>query len=193
MFLIFAIFIMRIFIAVEYNIRDRLRQIQQEILDKVNTNKTYLKIVNPDNMHFTLSFLGEMTESQLEKIKKVISELKFNRIPIVYNSIGVFPSTNYVKVIWVGIDKQGSETLKQLHTLIYQKLNEIGIKTDNRFVPHLTIFRVKNKIPNIYEICNHYNGQVFGQDLIDKFYIKKSDLTPDGPIYSNLVTINALN
>ncbi|MDR4512102.1 MAG: RNA 2',3'-cyclic phosphodiesterase [Nitrososphaeraceae archaeon] len=184
---------MRIFIAVDCNIRDRLRQIQQEILDKVNTNKTYLNIVNPDNMHFTLSFLGEMTESQLEKIKKVISEIKFNRIPIIYNNIGVFPSINYVKVIWVGIDNQGSEILKQLHTLVYQKLNDIGIKTDNRFAPHLTIFRVKNKIPNIDKICNHYNGQTFGQDLIDKFYIKKSDLTPNGPIYSNLLTINALN
>lgn len=184
---------MRVFIAVDCNIRDKLRAVQQEIVDKVTENKNNLNIVSPNNMHFTLSFLGEITESQLENVKRVISEIRFSKIPISYNSIGVFPSTNFVKVIWVGIDNQGSEFLKQIHGMIYQKLKQTGIKTDNRFVPHLTIFRVKRRIPNIVEICNNFNGQVFGHDIIDKLFIKSSDLTPDGPIYSNLLTVNALN
>jgi 2'-5' RNA ligase len=193
MFSTFALSIMRTFIAVECNIRDRLRDLQQEIIDKVYVNKNNLNLVSPNNMHFTLSFLGEIKESQLERIKKVISEIKFKKIHVSYNGIGVFPSIKFVKVIWVGIDNEGSKALNQLHNLVYQKLEQIGIKTDERFVPHLTIIRVKTNLPNIDEICKKYNKEEFGRDLIDKLYVKKSDLTPNGPIYSNLLTIDAIN
>ena len=184
---------MRTFIAVDCEIKDRFREIQQEILDQVIANKNYLKPVDVNNLHFTLFFLGEINDSQLEKVKKEISQLKFEKIILVYSGIGVFPSIKFPKVLWIGIDKEGTKDLVKIFNVINEKMKQLGFKTDNKFVPHLTIFRVKTKIQNIQEICKKYENVKFGQDTIDKIYLKNSDIKPTGPIYSNLVTVYAIN
>lgn len=184
---------MRTFIAVDCEIKDKLREIQQEVLDQVIANKNYLKPVDVNNLHFTLFFLGEINESQLGEVKKEISQIKFEKTVLVYRGIGVFPSIKFPKIIWIGIDEEGTRDLVNIFNVINEKMKQIGFKTDNKFVPHLTIFRVKTKIQNITEICKKYEGVKFGQDTIDKIYLKKSDIRPTGPIYSNLETVYAIN
>ena len=184
---------MRTFIAVDCEIKDRFREIQQDVLDQVIANKNYLKPVDVNNLHFTLFFLGEINDSQLEEIKKEISQIKFEKIILAYSGIGVFPSIKFPKILWIGIDEDGTKDLVKIFNVINEKMKQLGFKTDNKFVPHLTIFRVKTKIQNIQEICKKYENVKFGQDTIDKIYLKKSDMRPTGPIYSNLLTVYAVN
>lgn len=184
---------MRTFIAVDCEIKDRFREIQQEVLDQIIANKNYLKPVDVNNLHFTLFFLGEINDSQVEEVKKEITQIKFEKTILVYTGIGVFPSVKFPKIIWIGIDEEGTKHLVKIFNMINEKMRQFGFKTDNKFVPHLTIFRVKTKIQNIKEICKKYEGMKFGQDIIDKINLKKSDIRPTGPIYSNLLTVYATN
>jgi 2'-5' RNA ligase len=38
---------------------------------------------------------------------------------------------------------------------------------------------------------SRYQGRTFDTDLVDRVHLKKSDLTPSGPVYSNIYTVEA--
>jgi len=57
----------------------------------------------------------------------------------------------------------------------------------------MTIFRVKSAPVKISDISARYEGKNFGSDFVEKVHLKKSDLTPSGPIYSNIYTVEAKN
>ena len=184
---------MRTFIAAECDRKDRFKEVQQEILDQIIANKNYIKAVDVNNLHFTLFFLGEISQSQLEEVTEKISQIKFEKITLVYTGIGAFPSLKFPKILWIGIDQEGTKNLVKLFNIINQNMTQIGFRTENNFVPHLTLFRIKTKVQNIEEIYKKFEYMDFGEDTVDRIYLKKSDTRPTGPIYSNLLTVYAVN
>ncbi|MEK6868809.1 MAG: RNA 2',3'-cyclic phosphodiesterase, partial [Nanoarchaeota archaeon] len=92
---------MRLFIAIEIpeEIKSYLAEIQQEIAD----SKNKIRLVNKDNMHLTLKFLGEVQPDNLEDIKNNLKKITFKPFSVVLDNIGVFPSDNYIRVVWVGL------------------------------------------------------------------------------------------
>ena len=72
-------------------------------------------------------------------------------------------------------------------------MEQIGFKPDKQFKPHLTLFRVKRPIGNIEEYLSKHHDLIGGSELIDKVHLKKSELFPSGPVYSNLSTVFATN
>ncbi|MFB3114287.1 MAG: 2'-5' RNA ligase family protein, partial [Nitrosopumilaceae archaeon] len=62
---------------------------------------------------------------------------------------------------------------------------------DKPFQPHVTIFRIKNKIGNISDKLKRYSTTKFGIQKISEIKFKQSVLTPDGPNYSDLQVIKA--
>ena len=72
-------------------------------------------------------------------------------------------------------------------------MEQIGFKPDKQFKPHLTLFRVKRPIGNIEEYLGKHSDLIGGSEIIDKIHIKKSELFPSGPVYSNILTVFATN
>jgi 2'-5' RNA ligase len=152
-----------------------------------------IKIVEPKNIHITIKFLGDtnikLIEEIYDKIKYSVKEIK--PFDITLKGTGVFPDTNYIKVIWVGI-KNGI-LLEEISNKIEENLNKIGIEKEKRkFSAHLTIARVKsakNK-DKILKIIEKYKNYHFGKINVNSIILKKSELTPKGPIYTNIKNIN---
>ena len=184
---------MRTFIAVDCNNKEKISNLQQNILRSFTSFNDLLRPVNIENLHFTLFFFGEIGSKQLESIINKMKEIVFENFEINYRKIGAFPSFKYPKVIWIGIDDQSERKLNSLFDLVKFKMEQIGFKPDKRFKPHLTIFRIKRPIANIEQYLNKYNNDVSidFSDIIDKIHIKKSELFSSGPIYSNILTIYA--
>jgi 2'-5' RNA ligase len=72
---------------------------------------------------------------------------------------------------------------------------EIGFQS-KPFTPHMTIFRIRRgrnlKLGrSSRSILSKYNDKTFGDDIVNKVHLKRSDLTPAGPIYSDMFTVNA--
>jgi len=67
----------------------------------------------------------------------------------------------------------------------------LGFRNDKPFKPHATIFRVKNKIGNISNELKEYELHTFGIQKVYEIKFKKSVLTSDGPIYSDLQVVKA--
>ncbi len=182
---------MRTFIAVDCNNKEKIYTLQQDILNYLPNFHNILRPVKFENLHFTLFFLGEIENNQIDLIRNKLNEIEFEQFEVNYSQLGVFPSFKYPKVIWIGVDHISEQKLVSLYELVKIKMDQIGFKADKYFKPHLTIFRVKNIETNMEQYLNRYknDANIDFSDIIDKIQFKKSELLSTGPIYSNILTI----
>jgi len=175
---------MRTFVAIEVSdkyVLNSIHKIQSELNIKA-------KPVELHNMHFTVQFLGEVSEEMIGKISDALNSIEFSAFSISFASIGVFPKPNFPRVIWIGTN-DGVNELEKLAEMIRSKLSDIGFSPDKKFKPHVTIFRVKNKIEDLPSKLEKFSSCSFGKQLISEIKLKKSELTYQGPIYTDLLVV----
>jgi RNA 2',3'-cyclic 3'-phosphodiesterase len=180
----------RAFIAVDVSNKNGIENLQQELLRSIKWSPREVKPVEKQNFHFTLIFLSTVDLDTIDKIKAKLLELQFKPIKVVYSGLGGFPSSDFARVIWIGVDEKGGKDLVSLAELVISKMAEIGFES-KPFTPHLTIFRIKSKNLKLNTIISKYNHKTFGSDVISKIHLKKSDLTPAGPVYHDIFTVYA--
>lgn len=178
---------MRTFVAVEITNESILNSIKKFQADF----DIQAKPVDLQNMHFTLQFLGEISESSNEEIQKALSSLEFQSFELSFRGVGAFPKPKFPRVIWIGTDKVGGENLKKLADKVESALTPLGFKCDKPFKPHVTIFRIKSKIGDITKDLEKFQNMEFGVQTVSQIKFKKSTLTPKGPIYSDLLEVDA--
>ena len=181
---------MRTFVAVDAS-STAVVSIQNEIQSTAGWNLKDVKPVDPQNIHFTLMFIGELSDHQLEKTKEKLAEVQFEPFTLNYKGIGAFPSPGTARVVWVGVDEQGGQKLTTLAQDVTARMTELGFRSDKPFSPHMTLFRAKRGPISLHNISSKYEGRLFGSDQIDRVHLKRSELTPSGPIYSNIYTLQA--
>lgn len=177
---------MRTFVAIEVANQDAIRNMLEFQKMMLNSGLK-AKPVGVNQLHFTLIFLGEINEVMLDSIKSKLVDMKFDPIKVTYTGVGAFPSSKSPRVIWIGVDDASAPRLIQIAKEVETRLGTLGFRSDKPFTPHITLFRVKDGIkdPSIME----HKEKVFGNDLLNEVKIKKSDLMPNGPVYSDLFTI----
>ena len=178
---------MRAFIAVEIQddtILDAIAKIQSDFKIKATA-------VNKKNMHFTLLFLGEVSEETVSSIKEALGTISFKRFDVEFTHVGAFPNSRSPRVIWIGVDDQSSRQLVDLASQVEKKLAPLGFRPDKPFKPHLTIFRVKNRIDDISGTIERFKKVDLGKYTMTELKLKQSVLTPSGPVYSDLQVVLA--
>jgi 2'-5' RNA ligase len=187
----------RAFLAFELNDEETIEKIEN-FLRRLKQNQPKLKSVKPENLHLTVKFLGNIPETRAPKIYKVINQginqsvFQGKTYSFSLEGVGQF---NKYSVIWVKL-KGDVSFLQKIKTktenLLYKDLN---IARDKRAIlkPHLTIGRLKKERIN-YKTFDVFKNLIydnkhleFGPFDIEEIKLKKSDLTPTGPIYSDLV------
>ena len=181
----------RVFVAADIHRKNEIRRIQEDLLTYLNLENKYLKLVRPENFHFTLVFFGEVDNSILDKIVTKIAEIEFKSFEINFGTIGSFPNNNQAKVVWIGLDEKTKDAFYQLSVLVMSKLEELELKVEKEIekeiIPHITLFRTKKvslslKLPGVKS-----NFSI--NDKIDTISVKKSMITPQGPIYENIISV----
>lgn len=177
---------MRSFIAV--NLSEELIPTVVDMQTHITEGK--IKFVEPENLHFTLKFLGDITEKKASDVTASLREIcsAFTPFPITLKRVGAFPSLDYMKVIWVGVE---SEKFFSLSRLVDSGMGKLGFKQERDLVPHLTIGRVKfpgNKAVLKTQV-EALAGAEVGDMLVDTIRLKKSELTKKGPIYTDIEEI----
>lgn len=183
----------RAFIALDVSNTIGIEKLQEELAYDAGWGRKEASPVKSHNLHFTLIFLGDINLDSISKIRNKLSELQFEAIRITFTGIGGFPNTNFVRVVWVGVDPEGCKKLARLSEEVVTKMSELGFRQDKPFSPHLTIFRLKGRNLKLgTELLYKYGKKDFGWYVGDKIHLKRSDLTPSGPIYSNIFTVNSV-
>jgi len=175
---------MRCFIAIDLpaDVKKEISKVQNEIL-KISDVK--MKIVETENLHLTLRFLGEMDDSQVNQIKEVLKGLKFKKFEGTLNQIGIFPTPSFIRVIWIGLEP--STLIKEIHSKIDEELSKLKIKKEKQFESHITLSRVKfvkDKDALITELKGIKLPKISFK--VEDFVLKKSTLTGQGPIYEDV-------
>jgi len=141
------------------------------------------KFTDIETLHLTLKFLGEIEPQKVEEVKKRLKEIKFPAFEVKLGRVGAFPSNyrGYIRVIWVeligayNLQKQIDEVLKDI------------FQPEFRFMGHITLARVKSVGDK--KALIDYLSHIKPKDLkfkVDKFFLKKSTLESEGPVYGDL-------
>ena len=176
----------RSFLAIELeeDLVPKILDVQKEF-KKTNAN---IKYVPSENMHFTLKFFGnvdgEMIEDISDSVERVIKN--YTSFDLNIKNCGCFPNKDVIKVLWLGLE-EGSP-IKSLQKDLDKEFKKHGFKKERNFISHLTIGRVKSP-KNKKEIRNTIEKSEdieIGQMTVSKICLKKSTLTPQGPIYEDI-------
>ena len=174
---------MRCFLSVDLdkNLENRVAEIQK----KIEVLGTDVNFVKPENLHFTIKFLGQIDKNEVEVIKKSLKiclkgESRFN---IKICGIGYFGNPGHIRTLWLCI-KEGENAL----TKLIKNVNENVKFGEVERTPHLTIGRVKygeQRQILLDFICNNKNVNI-GEMIVNEVKLKVSTLTKNGPIYNDL-------
>jgi 2'-5' RNA ligase len=184
---------MRLFIALELEpaVREWLRLIQEQL--RRDLEARWIRWVQPDNIHLTLKFLGEVEGGKVKGIAEALEAEASRHGPCAFSvaGVGAFPNPERARVVWVGMrDSAGS--LAALHKGIESALDGMGFEREGRrFTPHLTLGRVRDglgrealarltetlKTPPGSEPLASSSGQVI---------LVQSELRPEGAVYATL-------
>jgi 2'-5' RNA ligase len=178
--------VVRSFIAVELapELLSSVLGLQREIL----ATGADMKGVEPENIHFTLKFLGEIPKSTVDAVIECMNRLDFKSFEIEVAGVGCFPTNRNPRVVWIGV-ASGLENFASLAKQLEKCLIGIGFKPEReRFTAHLTIGRVRsgrNKSELLKKLGEVLNAEI-GRMTVNSIKLKKSTLTPKGPVYTTL-------
>ncbi|MBS3051004.1 MAG: RNA 2',3'-cyclic phosphodiesterase [Candidatus Aenigmarchaeota archaeon] len=179
---------MRCFIAADLDptLRQKVVELQKELVG------LDAKLAKPENLHFTLKFIGEASEGTVNKVKDLLGKLvaEWEPFEIGISSIGVFPSEKFIRIVWIGAkphSPKGTEpSLFNLQSAINQALAELFKK--EKPSPHLTIARIRSQkyIDEIIKFAKKHENTWIGNMRIDRIKLKKSTATNKGPVYEDV-------
>lgn len=176
----------RSFLAIELDedLVPKILDVQKEF-KKTDAN---IKYVNSRNMHFTLKFFGNIDLDMAEDIGSAVEKVikNYSSFDLNIRNCGCFPNKKVIKVLWLGLE-EGSPIIN-LQKDLDKEFGKLGFKKERNFISHLTIGRVKspkNK-KEIRETIDKLENIEIGQMRVSKISLKKSTLTPQGPIYDDI-------
>ncbi len=176
----------RSFLAIELDeeLVPKILDVQKEF-KKTNTN---IKYVPSQNMHFTLKFFGNIDLDMVEDISSAVEKVikNYSTFELNIKKCGCFPNKKVINVLWLGLE-EGSP-IKGLQKDLDKEFRKLGFKKEKNFISHLTIGRVKspkNK-KEIRETIEKLEEIEIGQRTVSRICLKKSTLTPQGPIYEDI-------
>ena len=182
---------MRVFIAIDIDeqIRKALGNLQNELRSKVDIKKSDVKWVNPDNIHLTLKFLGEIKDQEAVDVCNITKEVasRHESFELALETVGHFGGRS-ARVLWIGTG-QNSDNLLQLQSDLEEQLASAGWPKETRkFSGHLTLCRVRNSKAGVKlaQMTEGYKDFKLGTIWADSVSVYQSQLTPKGPVYTVL-------
>lgn len=174
---------MRLFIAIDFNeLKDYFIEMQQQLPKNAKLSLT-------KSFHITLKFLGEVQPDEAETIINILKNIKFQEFSIFLDSIGIFPTEDYIRVVWVSIKPE--DKILELQKGIDDSLIKL-FKKEKDFKAHITLARVKYPEDKKAFIQQIKNIKVENKKIeVKDFRLVKSTLTPKGAIYEDLAIFNS--
>ncbi|MBN1201212.1 MAG: RNA 2',3'-cyclic phosphodiesterase [Anaerolineae bacterium] len=185
---------LRLFIAIELppNVLSLLSGIQTQIKERVPPRT--VRWVNPDGIHLTLKFLGDVPAIRQHTLEQALIDVtrSHTAFELAAGGLGCFPNTRRPRVVWVGVQEQ-TGALHALRDAIEAHFSPLGFPTEQRpFNPHLTLGRVRREATkhNTAELGTLVANIPPGDTQrwrADAVSLIRSQLKPTGAVYTELV------
>lgn len=185
----------RSFIAIELpqNVKTGLAKLLSEL---GKTRHPFVKWVNPESIHLTLKFLGNIPFKQVAEINRLMEEAVQGTLPfhLEVSELGAFPNLKRPRVLWISI-KGEIDTLLSLQQSIDSALAPLGFAEEKRpFTPHLTLARLRERTSpaerKIFaELVMSTNFESSYPLEVKTISLMRSQLLPEGAIYTRLFAL----
>ena len=167
-----------------------------------------LRFVDPEQTHVTLKFLGEIDDGDVDDGderdeesdtptlddviaagERAIETADIDPFECAVHGFGVFPSLDYISVVWAGI-ADGSAELTALHDALEAETTAIGVDPeDHAFTPHVTLARMNDARGKalVQEVVRERDPEI-GRFEVNEVRLLSSTLTSEGPVYETIAT-----
>lgn len=180
---------MRTFVAVDLDgLADAVARVQEPF------QAPGLTPVDPAQAHVTLKFLGEVDPDRLdavcEALERAVDDAGVEPFTAAFGGYGVFPSLDYVSVVWLGV-RDGGEELTRLHEAIETRTTALGFDPEEHtFTPHVTLARMNDARSKgaVREAVTERDPDV-GSLRVEEVQLKESVLTDGGPEYETVAAV----
>jgi RNA 2',3'-cyclic 3'-phosphodiesterase len=182
----------RSFVAIELpdEARKGLARLRSEL---ERHDHRFVKWVDPDGIHLTLKFLGNIPFRRVAEITAAMEQSARGISPfhLEISGLGVFPNLKQVRVFWVGIGGE-LDKLSRLQQTVDAALAALGFDREERpFVPHLTLARIRqgaspSERRSFGELVDSAIFEDKYQIGVESVSLMKSQLTPAGALYTRL-------
>lgn len=158
-----------------------------EALQEPLSGLSGIRCVDPEQAHVTITFLGggdHDLDALSAAIESAIDEAETGSFDTTIESVGAFPSTEYIRVIWAGIEA-GAAELSALHRHVESKTTALGYDEErHEFAPHITLARMEHGAEKVtVQRFLEDSTPEIGPIHIEELRLKESTLTDDGPEY----------
>jgi 2'-5' RNA ligase len=175
----------RVFTAIDIpdEIKGRVYD-RMEDLRRVGT----IRFVDTESLHITLNFFGDLNKIQLAHVIKALNNLNETRFPVSLGGFDFFGGRR-PEVIFIGV-MEGAEDIRSIHSKLLDSLEGIVIpRGTNRFVPHLTVGRVRQYQKNMDKILSGFaamHSDNIGTFICDRIVLKKSEFASGKVVHVEL-------
>jgi RNA 2',3'-cyclic 3'-phosphodiesterase len=145
---------------------------------------TGLRWLTEEQLHLTLSFLGDVGAPSEDRLHKALREVRVPPFFLPLSGLGVFNVRGRPSVVWAGLGK-GHPHLFALHQRIQNAVLHAGLEPDLKpFHPHVTIARAKGiSRETLQPFMRRYAETNFGMFEVTGFELYSSVLTAEGAIH----------
>jgi 2'-5' RNA ligase len=178
---------MRAFVALEISdpkVLESMVAFQREL----SATGVYLKIVERENLHFTVKFLGEITPDQAQTVDARLKRLRLGRVDVEVRGVGAFPNISRPNVIWAGVPPEHEERVSPIAQGAIAALEGIGERDERPFTAHVTLARVRfaRRVNGLTSVLRSNIDRSFGEVRLVELKLKSSVLGPRGPTYTDI-------
>ena len=173
----------RLFIAVDIDdpAREEIGRISAALRPRIEA-LTRISWVRPDRMHLTLHFFGSADAPLEQRVRDAMARpIRETAFDLAFAGLGFFPDRGSPRVLWLGI-RDGLEPLRRIQRALGEQL-EVPPDRDGPFTPHLTLARLKDRVPRTKAAKIADIPAVAGPSRIDRVTLYESRLSPAGPTY----------
>ena len=187
---------LRLFIAIPLPapVREALADLQGQLAELAPPRA--VRWVRPEGIHLTLKFLGDVPAAQQRAIEGGMAQAAAGHAPftLTVERLGCFPNVNRPRVVWVGVHGE-RDALQALRDAVEAAIAPLGYPPESRpFSPHLTLGRVSKsasagEVAALGQALKGAQVDALGQIAVNGFSLVRSDLRPDGAIYTELAHV----
>ena len=194
---------LRAFIAVQLSdaLKRQIGSVQAELNRELSGSARGGKAVKigwvqPEGIHLTLKFLGDIQEAQVDALREILSKAAASARPFTLEArgLGAFPNPRAPRVIWLGLHGKSEDMaeLQRLQAAVEDGAAALGFAKEARaFTPHLTLARIRDRVEAgaLEPVLTAQQNRAVGKFAASSVELIKSELRPSGAVYTTLVEV----